>query len=158
MLAKTISQESRRLFCNGLLGSLIFAYSVYWLYICCCEHWRRAVGCQNLVLLLFQAILVFISLYFLTKRSNKPYHAASLLSLVPGLIVCFINRAARYPDFSQLIATFNSGHPTDPAYLGWASIYTEDFLQYDYIISRSSNASMIMCVLQFIWIVVVLFV
>lgn len=86
------------------------------------------------------------------------YNVAALASLIPGLIVCFINRAARYPDFSQLIATFNSGHPTDPAYLGWRSIYTEDFLQYDYVISRSSTGSMIMFMMQFIWTVVVLFV
>ena len=128
------------------------------MYLSCGEHWRRAVGAQNLVLILFQIILVFIALTFLSRRMNKPYYIFALASLIPGLIVCFINRSARYPDFNQLITTFNLGNPTDPTVLAWQSIYTEQFLQYDYIISRSSTASMIMFTIQLIWLVVVLFV
>lgn len=158
MLAKSIQQEPRRIFLNAIIGCFIFGYSIYWMYLSCGEHWRRAVGAQNLVLILFQIILVFIALTFLSRRMNKPYYIFALASLIPGLIVCFINRSARYPDFNQLITTFNLGNPTDPTVIAWQSIYTETFLQYDYIISRSSTASMIMFTIQLIWLVVVLFV
>lgn len=158
MLARSIQQEPRRMFFNSIVGCFIFAYSSYWMYLSCGEHWRRAIGAQNLVLLLFEIILTFIALTFLSRRMNKPYYAFALASLIPGMIVCFINRASRYPDFDQLITTFNAGNPTDPTVIAWTSIYTETFLQYDYIISRSSTASMIMFTLQVIWLVIVLFV
>jgi hypothetical protein len=158
MFRRSETSEAKRLFLNVLFGCAIFGYSVYWMYICASEHWLRAIGSQNLVLLLFHAVLVFSALFFLTKEKIKPYQILALFSLVPGLIVCFINRAARHIDMDNLIGTFNAGRPDDPVTQGFAAIYNEGFLRYDYIISRSSTSSIAMFALQFIWMVIVLFV
>jgi hypothetical protein len=157
MLWKSKSSEARRLFANSIVGCGLVGFTVFWLYLCCAEHWRRTVGVQNLVLLIFHALISFTALMFLMKRAKTAYHVTVLVSLIPGLIVCFINRSARYPDFDQLIQNFSSANSDDPAVLGFKMIYTESFLVYDYIVTRSSTASGISLVLQILWTVIALF-
>ena len=143
-------------FLHGLVGLSVFAYGCYWMYLCCHEHWRRSVGPQNLILLLFNLSLVFLSLFFFTKNKKTPYLMTAFISFIPGVIVCFINRATRYPDFVRLIEAYNLGSSDDAITLSYQQIYSEPFLQYDYIVSRSSDSSLILAILQFIWFILLL--
>lgn len=139
-------------FTSGL--SVLF-FAAYWMYMCCGEHWIEAVGPQNLIILLFVIVLTLIALIFYSKKKTKLYYISVLLSLIPGIIVCYINRAARYPDIDQLIARYNEVHKTDPIFTGYNAIYAVDFLRYEYITSRSSTSSFILFLLQMIWIVLI---
>ncbi|OHT04346.1 hypothetical protein TRFO_28173 [Tritrichomonas foetus] len=138
-------------FFHGLFPICIFGYGSYWMYICCGEHWRRAIGPQNLILILFNLAFVAISLILFSRNMKKHYAVMAFLSFIPGAIVCFINRATRYPDFVRLIDSYNEGHINDAVVLGYQMIYSENFLKYDYIVSRSSTSAMIMAILQFLW-------
>lgn len=136
---------------NCLIASLTCAFSIYWMYICCGEHWRRAIGCQNLILLLFSGIFSFLAIYFEISERRVLYFIFAFISFVPILVVCYLNRYAKYPDFEELISAFNSGHSTDPAVLGYSAIYSRSFQQYSYIIDRSSNSATILLLCLFIW-------
>lgn len=143
-------------FFHGSTAISIFGYGCYWMYLCSGEHWRRSIGPQNLILILFFLTFVFISLVFFCRNHKRHYIAFAFLSLIPGIIVCFINRALRYQDFENLIETFSNSHPNDAVSIGYKSIYSELFLQYDYIVSRSSTSALIMGILQFIWIILLI--
>jgi hypothetical protein len=137
------------------IGFLNCAYSLYWLFLCSYEHWWRAIGPGNVILLVVHAVAVFVSLFFVTTSLKKLYPHVAFASTVPGVVVCFINRAARFPDFEQLIWTFNAGHLSDPVVQSWLLVYQESFFQYEYIISRSSTGSFTLFVLQIVWMVTV---
>lgn len=143
-------------FFHGAIAISIFGYGCYWVYLCSGEHWRRSIGPQNLILILFFLTFVFISLVFFCRNHKRHYITTALLSLIPGVIVCFINRAKRYQDFENLIEAFNNSHPNDSVSIGYKFIYSERFLQYDYIVSRSSTSALIMGILQFIWLILLM--
>lgn len=143
-------------FFHGTIAICIFGYGCYWMYLCCGEHWRRSIGPQNLILILFFLSFVFISLVFFCRSHKRHYIAFALISLIPGIIVCFINRATRYQDFENLIETYNNSHRNDAICIGFKSIYSERFLQYDYIVTRSSASALVMGILQFIWMILLI--
>lgn len=80
----------------------------------------------------------------------------AFISFIPGTIVCFINRSKRYPDLKNLIDRYSTLHSDDPVYLGFSQIYSVYFLQYDYIVSRSSTSSLIIGILQSIWMILLI--
>lgn len=143
-------------FFHGFVAFSIFIYGCYWMYLCCGEHWRRSIGAQNLIFILFFLLCVFISLLFFCRNHKRHYIAFGLISFIPGIIVCFINRATRYHDFENLIEAFNDSHQSDVVCIGYKFIYSERFLQYDYIVTRSSTSSLIMGILQFIWLILII--
>jgi hypothetical protein len=156
ILMIAIQDPSRLLFFRFLFGSAAFAHSVYWLYLCTGEHWIRSIGSQNVVLLSLHVLLSFIALFFLTRGKEKVSTIALVLASIPGFVASFLNRAARFLDFSDLILAFNEGHPDDPAVVAYLFVYSEDFLQYEYIVSRSSTASLTLVVLLAVWMVTTL--
>ncbi|OHT15281.1 hypothetical protein TRFO_42598 [Tritrichomonas foetus] len=139
------------------IGWCVLIYSIYWMYLCCGEHWRRAIGPQNLIILLFVVLLSFIALLFYTQNMLKAYYVTTLILLIPTIIVCYINRASRYPDIAKLITAFNNGNLDDPIYIGYRSVYSLDFLEYEYITSRSSSASFTLFLLQAIWFIILIY-
>ena len=138
-------------FRNCLISSITCAFSIYWMYICCEEHWRRAVGCQNLILLLFVALFSFLSVLFQFQDKKVLYIILSVLSLVASLIVCYLNRYAKYPDFVQLIDSFDAGHPNDPSTQAFQLIYSIQFQKYSYIVDRSSSSATFLLICFVIW-------
>jgi hypothetical protein len=137
------------------IGFLNCAYSLYWMFLCSYEHWWRAIGPGNVVLLVLHVAVAFLSLFFVTMSLKKFYVSVAFASTIPGVIVCFINRAARFPDFEGLIHTFNTRHMGEPVVDSWRLIYSESFFEYEYIISRSSAGSFTLFVLQIAWMVTV---
>ena len=144
-------------FFHFAVGWSIIIFSGYWMYLCCHEHWRRSVGSQNLIILLFVLFLSVLSLLFYSRKILKAYYASVILSFIPGIIVCYLNRAARYPDIVKMVETFNNGHLNDPTYIGYINIYSTDFLQYEYIVSRSSTSSTTLFILQVIWLILLVY-
>lgn len=143
-------------FFNFTIGWIVSVFASYWMYLCCNSHWLQAIGPQNLIFLLLVALLSFIALIFYTRNKIKEYHITALISFIPGIVVCYINRASRYPDLNQLITTFQQDHVNDPICIGYHYIYSEDFLQYEYITCRSSTSSMNLFVLELIWFVIII--
>lgn len=156
MLKNTPENKKRFIFLNSLVSLLVFGFSLYWLYLCCGEHWRRAIGNQNLVFLLFVALFSFISLSLITTGHSKAYLILSFITFVPGLIVCFINRSAKYPDFAQLIRAFARSNPSDPVVQAMALIYPEDYQQYDYIVNRACSSSITLFVMLVLWLLLLI--
>ena len=136
---------------NCFIGGITCAFSIYWMYICCGEHWLRAIGCQNLILLLFVALFSFMAVLLQFHNKKIPYFITSALSLILSLIVCYLNRYAKYPDFVQLIESFDSGHPNDPATQSFNLIYSLAFQKYSYIVDRSSSSATFLLICFVIW-------
>lgn len=86
----------------------------------------------------------------------KFYYVTAFISLIPAIIVCYVNRASRYPDYSQLITTYQNDHENDPISIGFINIYSENFLRYEYITCRTSTSSMNLFILESIWFVVII--
>lgn len=86
----------------------------------------------------------------------KFYYITAFVSFIPAIIVCYINRASRYPDFNQLIATYQQDHENDPICIGFNYIYSENFLQYEYITCRTSTSSANLFVLELTWLVILI--
>lgn len=84
------------------------------------------------------------------------YYITAFISFIPAIIVCYINRASRYPDFNQLIATYQQTHESDSICIGYNNIYSENFLKYEYITSRSSTSSMNLFILELTWLVILI--
>lgn len=156
MLKNTPENKKIFRFANAAVALAVFSYSIYWLYLCCSEHWLRSIGCQNLVLLLFVSLFSFISLFILTKGSTKSYIVTTFITFIPGLIVCFINRPSKYPDFSQLISAFSASNPSDPIVIAYRSIYIQTYQQYEYVVSRSCTSSMVLFVFQILWLLLII--
>lgn len=136
---------------NCFIGGIICAFSIYWMYICCGEHWRRAIGVQNMILLLFIALFSFLAVLFQFKDKKILYFITAALTLILSLIVCYLNRYAKYPDFVQLIDSFDSGHPNDPAAQSFKLIYSLAFQKYSYIVDRSSSSATFLLICFVVW-------
>jgi hypothetical protein len=147
----TVEDPSKLLFFFTLFGFAAFAYSTYWLYLSAGELWMRAIGSQNVVLLAVTAVLAFVALFLRTRHKIPSSKVATVLAAAAALVACFLNRAGRFADFAELILAFRDGHSTDPAVTSYAAIYNEGFLQYAYLVSRSSTPSLILLIIVAAW-------
>jgi hypothetical protein len=100
-------------------GVLSCGCGAYWLLLCSGEHWMKAISPLDLIFPVLHIVISFSSLFFITSFLKHIYVTNAVMSVIPGLIVCFVNRASRFPDCKELIETFNSGHEADPIARRW---------------------------------------
>lgn len=130
---------------------LSIIYSCYWLFLSSDVFWRNSVGNYNIVFLCFFIVFSLIALLFLANGSSKWYTIISFIAFIPAVIICFINRYSRYPDFSSIASQYLQDNSDDPIYTYVTSMYSASWKFYEYIVSRSGKASSMLIFLIIIW-------
>lgn len=141
----------------AIIISLSIIYGCYWLFLSSDVFWRNSVGSYNIVFLSFFIVLSLTALIFLAHGNTKWYTIISFIAFIPSVIVCFINRYSRYPDFSAIAAQYNIDNMGDPMSTYVNSIYNANWKFYEYIVSRSGKASSVIIVLTAAWAAVLLY-
>lgn len=135
---------------------LMIIYSTHWIYISSDSLWSKSVGSYNIIYLSFLIFFSFISLVLLLKNSAKWYIISTVVTLIPAVIVCFINRYSRYPDFASIVTQYSTT-ATEQAIIDYAAMYSEDWKMYDFIASRSGRSSTVISFLTGFWSFLVVF-
>lgn len=131
---------------------LLIAYSAYWLFVSADPFWCNAIGNYNIVYLCFLIVLSFLSLVLLINQNRKWYFILSAISFIPAVIVCFINRFSRYPDYAAMLSQYYTDNQDEPVAQYMSAIYNADWKMYHYIIVRSGQSSTVVTVLVCLWI------
>ena len=135
----------------AIIISLSIIYSCYWLFLSSDIFWRNSVGNYNIVFLCFFIVFSLLAIIFLAGGNTKWYTIVSFIAFIPSVIVCFINRYSRYPDFSSIASQYVSDNSDDPISTYVNSMYSESWKFYEYIVSRSGKASSMLLSLTVAW-------
>ena len=134
-----------------LIGLLSIVYSCYWLFLSTDNFWRSAIGVYNIVYLCFFIVLALVAILLSASGNVKWYTIFSFVSFIPAVIVCFMNRYARYPDFESMATQYLQDNSAEPVATYINSMFAENWKFYDFIVSRSGKASTTLGVLLVVW-------
>ena len=140
-----------------LVGIFSIAYSCYWLFLSTDNFWRSAIGVYNIVYLSFFIVLALVAILLLSGGNAKWYTIFSFISFIPAVIVCFMNRYSRYPDFESMATQYLQDNANEPVATYINSMFSQDWKFYDFIVSRSGKASTTLAVLVVIWAALLLY-
>ena len=140
-----------------IVGIVSILYSAYWLFLSSDEFWRNAIGVYNIVFLCFYIALGTVALLLLASGNTKFYTIFSFISFIPAIIVCFINRYSRYPDFQSIASQYLIDNSAEPVSTYMNSTYDTAWKMYDFIVSRSGKASSSLGVLVIAWAALLLY-
>ena len=141
----------------AIIISLSIIYSCYWLFLSSDVFWRNSVGSYNIVFLCFFIVLSLTALIFLAHGNKKWYTIISFFAFIPSVIVCFINRYSRYPDFSTIAAQYAIDNLNDPVSTYVNSMYAVNWKFYEYVVSRSGKASSVLAALTIAWAAILMY-